>query len=481
MIMPLGLGLTPTRLKRSSLIHRRERAETVGESLRRTESPERKQSTQQAEDLQLLQQHEPGRYHYNVELENSIGPMSSHQQQQLVPEPLNVRGSKALVGPRARSVTEPLVMPQQEEVIPPVPRVPQRYMPAVPAPLSLVPVAHKRAENEHPSAQGLQIEESNKEHVQEEQQQSEKARLKQVQVNRPHIERPNFGRPQTCQPKFDETKPDQPKHDQPELDHQQFEPKRERFHRDLSAPVNVKAKTAGKSILRYGGGKGYHELMKEIMPPAAAPPKVTKPPLPSPLPDFLLNPPEFLKHPPELSKQMPHTSYLDDEPDLDERGSSKLIKSETSSKLTNKPSSAVKTLFKARSFQRLRRRSNSQSKDQQAPLRGSPSCQPLATQTAKADHGDDNDNKDDDEIALTSRWSSDSSDERPPPTESRLKKLKRVFSIPALRQRKSSFFSREKPDLEARGSVGSGGSGKDSSEGKRSSASGSSGSKKSGG
>ncbi|KAH6615555.1 hypothetical protein B0J18DRAFT_493432 [Chaetomium sp. MPI-SDFR-AT-0129] len=490
MIMPLGLGLTPTRLKRSSRIQRREREGSVGgspqhkQSPGRTESPKGKQSTQQAEDLGIFQRHESARDDYNVDSENLIKLRSSQQQQkQLVPKPLNVPGSKALAGLRARSVTEPLgMMPRQEEDIPPVPRVPQRYMFVAPVPLSLGPVTHERAENEQPAAQGRQIEELNKGHVQDEQQQSEKARLKQVQVNRVQVERPNFGRPQPHQPKLDQAKPDEPKLgqanlDQSELDHQQPEPKHERFRRDFSAPVNSKAKTAGKSILRYGGGKSYHELLKEIMPPAEAPPKLTKPPLPSPLPDFLLNPPEFLKHPPELSQQIPHTSYLDDEPDLGERHSPKLIKSETSSKLTNKPSSSVKTLFKARSFQRLRRRSNSQCKDQQVALKEALSSQPPAAQSATPDQDEE---ANDDEVALTSRWSSDSSDERPPPTESRLKKLKRVFSIPKLRQRKSSFFSREKPDLEARGSMGSGGSGKDSPEVKRSSASGSSGSKKSG-
>ncbi|KAK4033053.1 hypothetical protein C8A01DRAFT_50292 [Parachaetomium inaequale] len=151
------------------------------------------------------------------------------------------------------------------------------------------------------------------------------------------------------------------------------------------AAIHAAGRAASASILRRHGEESYHPRRQNSALTEARE-KLVPPPLPHPLPDFLLNPPSFLQHPPDLSQQPPQNH----QPGVTARGSPRLNKSKSSSRLA-------------------------------------------ATATRAATSASD------DDTALTSRWSSDSEEEE----ESKIKKLKRVFSLSRLRPRKSSLFQKQ--------------------------------------
>ncbi|KAK3290604.1 uncharacterized protein B0H64DRAFT_411654 [Chaetomium fimeti] len=153
------------------------------------------------------------------------------------------------------------------------------------------------------------------------------------------------------------------------------------------APATT-GRAASASILRSRGEEIYRPRRQDSG-LSETQPKLASPTLPYPLPDFLLNPPSFLQHPPDLSQQ----PYLGQQPGVSARGSPQLNKSKSSSNMA------------------------------------SPVTSP-ATPTS------------DDDVAVTSRWSSDSEEEG----ESKLKKLKRVLSFSRLRPRKSSLFQKQTGD-----------------------------------
>lgn len=154
------------------------------------------------------------------------------------------------------------------------------------------------------------------------------------------------------------------------------------------APVARPAATtraASASIFRNRGEEIYRPRRQEIGSTETRP-KQASPTLPYPLPDFLVNPPSFLQHPPDLSQQ----PYLGPQLGVTTRGSPQLNKAKSSSNVATPVTSP-------------------------------------ATPTS------------DDDVAVTSRWSSDSEEEG----ESKLKKLKRVLSFSRLRPRKSSLFQKQ--------------------------------------
>jgi hypothetical protein len=151
------------------------------------------------------------------------------------------------------------------------------------------------------------------------------------------------------------------------------------------AAMHAAGKAASASILRRHDEASYRPRRQNTA-LTEAPKKLARPPLPHPLPDFLLNPPSFLQHPLDLSQQPPQHQ----QPGVTARGSPRLSKSKSSSKLA-------------------------------------------ATATGAATPASD------DDTALTSRWSSDSEQEE----ESKIKKLRRVLSFSRLRPRKSSLFQKQ--------------------------------------
>ncbi|KAL2176577.1 uncharacterized protein P884DRAFT_278279 [Thermothelomyces heterothallicus CBS 202.75] len=159
------------------------------------------------------------------------------------------------------------------------------------------------------------------------------------------------------------------------------------------AAVHSAGRAVSASILRNRDEVHYHPPLHRFG-PAQAQSKQVRPPLPlrHPLPDFLLNPPSFLQHPPDLSQQ-PHL-----------------------------PENQRNTGAVARRDPRPNKSGSTSS-----PAAACASAPRAAMPTS------------DDEVALTSRWSSDSEDEK----ESKMKRLKKVLSFSKLRPRKSSFFQKQ--------------------------------------
>ncbi|KAL2163535.1 hypothetical protein VTH06DRAFT_5593 [Thermothelomyces fergusii] len=162
---------------------------------------------------------------------------------------------------------------------------------------------------------------------------------------------------------------------------------------------------SASSILCNSNGANCHRLIQRPG-PARAQSKQVRPPLPHPLPGFLLNPPSFLQHPPDLSQQ-PHPSGN---------------RHNTGTVVRRDPRPSERGLNIS-----------------------SPAAAPSAPRSPTP-------NTSDDDVAVTSRWSSDSEDER----ESKMKKLKKVLSLSKLRPRKSSLFQKQAATEAGRaaGSVG---------------------------
>ena len=188
--------------------------------------------------------------------------------------------------------------------------------------------------------------------------------------------------------------------------------------RDVSMPTSQQARVerpdlkhgagraASTSILRSHEVDEGHRRQREAA-LADLRPKPSTGTIPHPLPSFLRNPPSFLQHPPDFSQQPAH----DQQADVNTRG-------------------------------RFRSSSN------------------LATASSRPVTP----TMDGDDVALTSRWSPESS-----PEESRLKKVKRVLSFAKLRSRKSSVFQRQQADNQANESSASVGNRSSGSSGPRTS------------
>ena len=145
-------------------------------------------------------------------------------------------------------------------------------------------------------------------------------------------------------------------------------------------------RAASTSILRSHAVDESHRRQRDAA-LADLRPKPSASTIPYSLPSFLQSPPSFLQHPPDFSQQPAHDQKA-----------------------------GVNTGGRHRSSSNL----------------ATPSSRPVTPTT------------DDDEVALTSRWSPESS-----PEESRLKKVKRVLSFAKLRSRKSSVFQRQQAGNQA--------------------------------